>query len=62
MVITNVKCVIRVQCCVLLRGPTGGQREAVNENQKRLLKAQQRYTGRKRIKAEGIAFIKVHIH
>ena len=31
-----------------IRGPTGGQREAVYENQKRLLKVKQRYTGRKR--------------
>jgi len=62
MGITNVKCVIRVQCCVLLRGPIGGQREAVYKNQKRLLEVQQRYTGRKRIKAEGIEFIKVHVH
>ena len=31
-----------------IRGPTGGQREAVYENQKRLLKVKQRYIGRKR--------------
>lgn len=30
------------------RGPTGGEREAVWENQKRLLKVEQRCTGRKR--------------
>lgn len=47
---------------MLLRGPIGGQREAVYKNQKRLLEVQQRYTGRKRIKAEGIEFIKVHVH
>lgn len=32
-----------------IRGPTGGQREAVYENQKRLLKVKQRYTGRNNI-------------
>ena len=31
-----------------IRGPTGGQREAGYENQKRLLKVKQRYIGRKR--------------
>lgn len=41
------------------RGPTGGEREAVWENQKRLLEVEQRCTGRKRVKAERTAFIKV---